>query len=187
MGAYAPVSIADTALVDRIVAEIFNPTMGALRERGRAFTGLLYAGLMITDEGPKVVEFNCRFGDPETQALLPLLKSSLLEPVAAIARGDRLTPGDQLHWRSGASVTTVVAAAGYPDAPRKGDAIEIAELPEDALLFHAGTSRAPSGQLATAGGRVARCHGLRRQLRRGLPPQRGGRGVCSFRRSPLPN
>ena len=155
MGAYAPVSIADAGLVDRIVADIFTPTLEALRERGRAFSGLLYAGLMLTDDGPKVVEFNCRFGDPETQALLPLLTSSLLEPVMAIARGDRLPSGYELLWRSAAAVTTVVAAAGYPDAPRKGDVIEIGELPDDTLLFHAGTSRTPSGQLVTSGGRVA--------------------------------
>jgi phosphoribosylamine--glycine ligase len=155
MGAYAPVSIADAPLVDRIVDEVLRPTLGALREGGRTFTGLLYAGLMITDDGPKVVEFNCRFGDPETQALLPLLDSSLLDPIAAIARGDRLTGREELRWRAGASVTTVVATAGYPDAPRKGDLIELGELPEGALLFHAGTTRTPSGQLATAGGRVA--------------------------------
>ena len=155
MGAYAPVSIADAALVDRLLADIFTPTLEALRERGRRFTGLLYAGLMLTDEGPKVVEFNCRFGDPETQALLPLLASSLLEPVAAIAREDRLPSGYELQWRNAIAVTTVVAAAGYPDAPRKGDVIEIGELPGDTLLFHAGTSRTPSGELATAGGRVA--------------------------------
>ena len=155
MGAYAPVSIADSALVDRIVDEVFEPTLAALRERGRAFTGLLYAGLMLTDDGPKVVEFNCRFGDPETQALLPLMSSSLLEPLAAIARGDTLSPSTEVTWRSGAAVTTVVSAEGYPESPRKGDAIEIGEMPEDTLLFHAGTARTPSGQLTTAGGRVA--------------------------------
>ena len=155
MGAYAPVSVADAPLIDRIVAEIFTPTLEALRERGRPFTGLLYAGLMLTRDGPKVVEFNCRFGDPETQALLPLLDSSLLEPMGAIARGDSLPHGMRMRWRSGASVTTVVATEGYPEAPRRGDLIEIGELPVDTLLFHAGTVRTPSGQLATSGGRVA--------------------------------
>ena len=155
MGAYAPVSIADAPLVERVVDEVFLPTLDALRDRGSPFTGLLYAGLMITEEGPKVVEFNCRFGDPETQALLPLLRSSLLEPVAAIAHGDRLPPGYDLDWRSEFSVTTVVAAAGYPDTPRKGDVIEVDDLPTDTLLFHAGTARNAAGQLTTAGGRVA--------------------------------
>lgn len=155
MGAYAPVSIADQALVERVVGEILQPTLEALRDRGRLFAGLLYAGIMITEDGPKVVEFNCRFGDPETQALLPLLRSNLLEPLAAIARGDGLSAGDELEWRDASSVTTVVAAAGYPDTPRKGDLIELGEMPEDTLLFHAGTARNAAGQLVTAGGRVA--------------------------------
>jgi phosphoribosylamine--glycine ligase len=155
MGAYAPVSVADSVLVERLVAEVFRPTLDALRDRGSPFTGLLYAGLMLTDSGPKVVEFNCRFGDPETQALLPLLESSLLEPITAIARGDGLAPAAALEWRDAFSVTTVVAAAGYPDTPRKGDVIDIGEMPEDTLLFHAGTARAASGELVTAGGRVA--------------------------------
>jgi phosphoribosylamine--glycine ligase len=155
MGAYAPVSIADAPLIDRVVRRILAPTIGALRERGRPFTGLLYAGLMITDEGPKVVEFNCRFGDPETQALLPLLRSNLLEQLVGIARGERLAADDRLEWRSAASVTTVVAAAGYPDAPRKGDVIDVGTLPPDTTLFHAGTARASDGRLVTAGGRVA--------------------------------
>jgi phosphoribosylamine--glycine ligase len=155
MGAYAPVSIADTTLVDRIVADVFTPTLNALRDRRSPFTGLLYAGLMITEEGPKVVEFNCRFGDPETQALLPLLQSSLLEALVAIARGEGLPRDLELQWRNAFAVTTVVAAAGYPDTPRKGDVIDVGELPEDTLLFHAGTALTPSGQLSTAGGRVA--------------------------------
>src|SRR5688572_1183689 len=121
MGAYAPVSIADETLVHRIVEEIFRPTLGALRDRRSPFTGLLYAGLMITEEGPKVVEFNCRFGDPETQALLPLLQSSLLEALVAIARGEGLPRDLEFQWRNAFAVTTVVAAAGYPDTPRKGD------------------------------------------------------------------
>jgi phosphoribosylamine--glycine ligase len=109
---------------------------------------------MITDEGPKVVEFNCRFGDPETQVLLPLLRSSLLEPLLAIGRGDGLG-SHGLEWLEASSVTTVVAAAGYPDAPRKGDRIAIDALPAGTLLFHAGTGRDASGALVTAGGRVA--------------------------------
>jgi phosphoribosylamine---glycine ligase len=155
MGAYAPVSIANATLVDHIVATVFRPTLQALQDRGSPFTGLLYAGLMITNEGPKVVEFNCRFGDPETQALLPLLLSSLLEPLTAIAQGDGLAAGHRLQWQNAFSVTTVVAAAGYPDTPRKGDVINLDELPGGTLLFHAGTTRTASGHLATAGGRVA--------------------------------
>jgi phosphoribosylamine--glycine ligase len=155
MGAYAPVSIAEPALVDRVVDEIIRPTLGAMRERGSPFTGLLYAGLMITEDGPRVVEFNCRFGDPETQALLPLLRSNLLDPLAAIARGDGLSGAEPLEWESAAAVTTVIAAAGYPETPRNGDVIEIDEMPEDTLLFHAGTATNSAGKLVTAGGRVA--------------------------------
>jgi phosphoribosylamine--glycine ligase len=155
MGAYAPVSIADESLIDRALADIVRPTLEVLKERGSPFTGLLYVGLMVTDDGPRVVEFNCRFGDPETQALLPLLLSNLLEPLAVIARGDGLAGADPLDWRQAAAVTTVVAAAGYPETPRKGDVIEIEELPSDTLLFHAGTAINPAGKLVTAGGRVA--------------------------------
>ena len=155
MGAYAPVSIAEPPLIERVLDEIVRPTLQALRERGSAFTGLLYAGLMITEEGPRVVEFNCRFGDPETQALIPLLRSSLLEPLTAIARGDGLTDADPLEWEPAVAVTTVVAAEGYPETPRQGDVIEIDELPEGTLLFHAGTAMNAAGQLVTAGGRVA--------------------------------
>jgi phosphoribosylamine--glycine ligase len=160
MGAYAPVSVAEAPLVDRVVGEILLPTLDALRDREIPFSGLLYAGLMITEEGPKVVEFNCRFGDPETQALLPLLQSNLARPLLAIARGASLSASDDLDWRDASSVTTVVAAAGYPDTPRKGDVIELAAMPEDTLLFHAGTARTSAGQLVTAGGRVAAVTGV---------------------------
>jgi phosphoribosylamine---glycine ligase len=155
MGAYAPVSIAEAPLIERVVGEVFRPTLEALRDRGSPFTGLLYAGLMLTEDGPKVVEFNCRFGDPETQALLPLLRSNLLQPLAAIARGDGLSASAELEWDKASSVTTVVAAAGYPGTARKGDVIDLDELPDDTVLFHAGTARTAAGRLVTAGGRVA--------------------------------
>jgi phosphoribosylamine--glycine ligase len=153
MGAYAPVSLATPALIDRVGREIFAPTLAALRERGAVFSGLLYAGLMLTIDGPKVVEFNCRFGDPETEALLPLLRSNLLEPIATIARGERLTSAP-LEWLDSSAVTTVVAAPGYPDAPKTGMRMQIPEASENVLVFHAGTARNGQGQLVTAGGRV---------------------------------
>ncbi|HEX7050548.1 MAG TPA: phosphoribosylamine--glycine ligase [Longimicrobiales bacterium] len=155
MGAYAPVSRIDDALIERIRREILLPTLAALREDGRPFQGLLYAGLMLTDEGPRVVEFNARFGDPETQALLPLLRSSLLEPMLAIARGDTITTST-LEWHEGAALTTVLAAAGYPGAYRKGAPITIPAAvaqAEDLLVFHAGTAR-EDDRLVTSGGRV---------------------------------
>ena len=154
MGAYAPVAIAPASLVEEAVARVFLPTLAAMRRDGCPFTGLLYAGLMLTPEGPKVVEFNCRFGDPETQALLPLMASSLLAPMRAIARGESIAGMAPLAWQAGASVTTVVAAEGYPGAVRSGDAIHLPEDTEGLTVFHAGTKTAADGALVTAGGRV---------------------------------
>jgi phosphoribosylamine--glycine ligase len=161
MGAYAPVSIVDDALLDTVTDTILLPTLAELRRRDRPFRGLLYAGLMITGEGPSVVEFNCRFGDPETQAVLPLLESSLLEPMTAIARGTGL--GDlRLDWKDAAAVTTVLASGGYPGSYEKGMEISIPDDLEDhdgVLVFHAGTRR-QNGQLVTSGGRVLAVTGI---------------------------
>ncbi|MBL8996995.1 MAG: phosphoribosylamine--glycine ligase [Gemmatimonadetes bacterium] len=154
MGAYAPVSIAPAELVAEAVERVFKPTLRAMREEGCPFTGLLYAGLMLTRQGPKVVEFNCRFGDPETQALLPLLDSSLLEPMRAVAEGRSLAGASPLAWKTGASVTTVVAAEGYPGAVNSGAAITLPADTANVTVFHAGTARDVSGALVTSGGRV---------------------------------
>ena len=162
MGAYAPVSIAPTT--ESVVDRIFLPTLAALRARGAPFTGLLYAGLMLTPDGggPKVVEFNCRFGDPETEAILPItdLSPSLLELMLLVARGELLPTTRNSHPPASGrpatrhSVTTVLAAAGYPDAPRTGDRIDLPTPPDDVLVFHAGTKRLGDGALVTSGGRV---------------------------------
>ncbi|HEX6307467.1 MAG TPA: phosphoribosylamine--glycine ligase [Longimicrobiales bacterium] len=155
MGAYAPVGIATPALLDRVRTEILVPTLAALREDGREFRGLLYAGLMLTAAGPKVIEFNARFGDPETQVVVPLLRSSLLEPMLAIARGGSIR-GLRLDWHGGAALATVLAAQGYPGTYRKGAAITIPpEVHEagDIFVYHAGTAL-QDGRLVTAGGRV---------------------------------
>jgi phosphoribosylamine--glycine ligase len=126
-----------------------------MRDAVSPFKGLLYAGLMITADGPKVVEFNCRFGDPETQALMPLMDSSLLELIAAVAGGGSLSQARNPDWKPLSSVTTVVAAAGYPDKPRLGDVIQLPPPEKDVEVFHAGIARDPStNQLVTAGGRV---------------------------------
>ncbi len=154
MGAYAPVAIATAAIADQTIERVFLPTLHALRQARSAFTGLLYAGLMLTPTGPRVVEFNCRFGDPETETLLPLLESSLFEPIRAIASGASISGAAPLVWRPGAAVTTVVAASGYPDAVRSGDAIALPDDPTDVITFHAGTKRDGNGQLITSGGRV---------------------------------
>lgn len=154
MGAYTPVSLCTPALVDDVTERIYLPTLHALRKRGTPFMGLLYAGLMLTPDGPKVVEFNCRFGDPETQAILPMLTSSLLEPMLAVARGARIGSMPPFSWRAGASVTTVVASSGYPDAPQTGFGIELPSFGDDIRVYHAGTRRDASGTLRTSGGRV---------------------------------
>ena len=154
MGAYAPVSVGRAEFVEEVLHKVFHPTLTVLREQGRPFTGLLYAGLMLTADGPKVVEFNCRFGDPETQALLPLLESNLLAPMLAVAREEGIAGAPPFSWRKGYSVTTVVSAAGYPEKPRTGDRIVIPKMPRGVELFHAGTARGPQGGLVTAGGRV---------------------------------
>jgi phosphoribosylamine--glycine ligase len=155
MGAYAPVSLATSRGMDDAMDRIIEPTLRALRDGGRPFTGLLYAGLMITETGPKVVEFNCRFGDPETEAILPLMTSSLLDPVLAISRGDSLAGAAPLEWSGKSSVTTVLASHGYPDSSRKGDAIHLPAVPQDVHVFHAATTRERETEtLITNGGRV---------------------------------
>ncbi|GAC1692728.1 MAG: phosphoribosylamine--glycine ligase [Gemmatimonadaceae bacterium] len=160
MGAYSPVSLATPALLDDVGRRIFGPTLAALDERGRRFTGLLYAGLMLTAEGPKVVEFNARFGDPETQAILPLMQSSLLDLLAVVAREESLSGAPAATWRPLAAVTTVVAAAGYPDTPRTGAPITLPSPPIGVHVFHAATRRSTTGELVTAGGRVVAVTGL---------------------------
>lgn len=160
MGAYAPVSIAPPKLVTEVVQRVFTPTLRAMRERDCAFTGLLYAGLMLTPDGVKVVEFNCRFGDPETQAILPLMASSLLVPLRAVAEGASLRSVAPFGWHRRFAVTTVVAAGGYPGKVRSGDEIALPKEPADATIFHAGTKRTEDGRLVTAGGRVVAVTGL---------------------------
>ena len=154
MGAYAPVSIATPELIGQARATVLQPTLAALAKDGTPFTGLLYAGLMLTRDGIRVVEFNCRFGDPETQVVLPLLDSSLLDLMATVAEGGSLA-GHHARQRPGAAVTTVVAAGGYPGAYAKGKTVRIPEgLESDRLMiFHAGTERR-GNQLVTSGGRV---------------------------------
>ena len=159
MGAYVISSDWDDAwrAVERARSEVFEPTLAALRERGTPFVGLLYAGLMLTAHGPKVVEFNCRFGDPETQAVLPVLdwSPSLGEVMLALARGERLGTTACARSVDSASVTTVLAAAGYPEKVRTGDRITLPPIEDEGVhVFHAGTARNDRRELVTAGGRV---------------------------------
>jgi phosphoribosylamine--glycine ligase len=154
MGAYAPTSIATPEVIAQAMREIVEPTLAAMRDQGTPFKGLLYAGLMLTAEGPRVVEFNCRFGDPETQALMPLMESSLLELLAAVAGGGSLARSRPPEWKPLSAVTTVIAADGYPEKPRAGDLIHLPASEAGVEIFHAGTARGPNGELVTAGGRV---------------------------------
>lgn len=158
MGAYAPVAAIGPRLSEQLTATVMQPAINTLAELGSRFVGVLYAGLMLTEQGPRVLEFNARFGDPETQVLLPLLASDLVEIMLACVEG-RLTP-DMVRWQPGAALGVVLAADGYPAQPRSGDTIELPnELPADSLLFHAGTAER-NGQLVTNGGRVLTAVGL---------------------------
>jgi phosphoribosylamine--glycine ligase len=154
MGAYAPVSLATRDLMQLVATSIVQPTLAAMRDVGVPFRGLLYCGLMLTESGPKVVEFNCRFGDPETQVVLPLMKSALLPYLVACTTDGGLADTDEIEFLPDAAVTTVVAAAGYPESPRTGDPIDLSAVPDDAIVFHAGTTQTSDGKLQTAGGRV---------------------------------
>lgn len=154
MGAYAPVSIGTRDTLDVVRTSVFDPVLRSMRELGRPFRGLLYAGLMLTPGGPKVVEFNCRFGDPETEAILPLMRSSLLDLVALVARGATLADVPDVMWASEFAVTTVVAAPGYPDNPILGHEVVLPPDQDGVIVFHAGTKTDESGTLRTAGGRV---------------------------------
>ena len=165
MGAYCPADAGDPSFtwrdntlppgVQQVLDIIVEPTLRAMRERGTPFKGLLYCGVMLTPTGPRVVEFNCRFGDPETQAVLPALAEGtrVVDVMLRIARGERI--GSVSVFRPGyCSVATVVAAEGYPEAPRTGDEITIPDyLGNEDFLFHAGTA-IRDGKLVTSGGRV---------------------------------
>jgi phosphoribosylamine--glycine ligase len=181
MGAYVPTSIATPELTRRVMREIIDPTLKAMRAAGSPFTGLLYAGLMLTEDGPKVVEFNCRFGDPETQALLPLMDSSLLELLAAVGGGGSLARSRAPDWKSLSAVTTVVAAEGYPEKPRTGDVIQLPETPDNVHVFHAGTALDSKGQLMTAGGRVVAVTAVAEDLAHAAEQSREYAEQVSFR------
>jgi phosphoribosylamine--glycine ligase len=150
MGAYAPLPWAPPGLVEDVLTRVVRPTVRELAHRGAPFTGLLYAGLALTAGGVRVIEFNCRFGDPETQVVLALLETPLAGLLRAAATG-QLAAHPPLVWRPGAAVTVVVAAEGYPGRPRSGDLIHGADLPG---VLHAGSRRAEDGSVRTAGGRV---------------------------------
>jgi phosphoribosylamine---glycine ligase len=164
MGAYAPAAPVSALLLDRIMDEIVEPTVWALAQEGRPYQGVLFAGLMLTADGPQVLEFNVRLGDPEAQVLLPLLDSALLDAVEAVlgARVDRWAP----RWRAGSAVCIVLASEGYPAAPATGRTIsglDEAVACDGVMIFHAGTA-IRDGRLVSAGGRVLSVVGTGRDL-----------------------
>lgn len=155
MGAYSPVPHMSDQQVEQAVETILIPTAKAMKSEGRPFTGILYAGLMMTDAGPKVIEFNARFGDPETEVVLPRMKTDLVDVVEAVINGQL----DQLNveWKEEAAVTVIAASEGYPESYPKGRVItgmEKWEHDKKVTVFHAGTQQTDSGQLTTSGGRV---------------------------------
>lgn len=152
MGAYAPAPIFTAELMEEALEIVLKPAVSALRLEGTPFVGVLYAGLMLTPDGLRVLEFNCRFGDPETQAAMPLLETDLLEIAEACVDG-KLAETD-IRWRAGAAVCVVLASKGYPDKVESGQPISIGGLPEDVVCFHAGTKVDAEGRLVVSGGRV---------------------------------
>ena len=178
MGAYAPVGFVTDGLMAEVERRIVAPVLRALAEGGSPFSGLLYAGLMITSDGPRVVEFNCRFGDPETQAVLPLLATSLLDPMLAVAEGSGLA-GHAPRFADAAAVTTVLAADGYPGPYRKGAPIAIPSLPERVQVFHAGTAL-ESGRLVASGGRVLAVTAVDRDFGRARATSRDAAAAITF-------
>ena len=153
MGAYSPAPVVTSEVFDRVMTEVMRPTVEGMARDGHIYTGFLYAGLMIDDQGqPRVIEFNCRFGDPETQPIMMRLKSSLVDLVEAGISGK--LPA-QAEWDERKSIGVVLAAEGYPETVRKGDVISgLGQSPEGTKIFHAGTSMKDDGHVVTAGGRV---------------------------------
>ncbi len=152
MGCFSPVDDLPPDLVETTMRDIVEPVLATLSADGTPYRGFLYAGLMLTGDGPQVIEFNCRLGDPEAQVLLPRFEGDLLELAAAGAAGS--LPDHPLSWSPQAAVAVALAAPGYPEAPQKGSLIEgLDQVPSDTVVFHAGTARTDDG-LVTAGGRV---------------------------------
>jgi phosphoribosylamine--glycine ligase len=154
MGAFAPAyEVADAALVEKVTREVLQPTIDALAEEDRRFSGLLYAGLMLTDDGPSVLEFNCRFGDPEAQVVIPLIDQDFGELLAGLAEG---TSPDEIRWSDKHAACVILTADGYPGKYRHGDLISgLDSVADDSgvMVFHSGTAE-EKGQFFTSGGRV---------------------------------
>ncbi len=153
MGAYAPAGLVTPGMLAEYEEDIVKPTLAGLKSDGIDFRGTLYVGLMLTDDGPKVLEFNVRFGDPETQVILPMVDEDLVPVLLASAKGDALP--ENLRLKGGAAMVVVLASEGYPESYPKGEAITMPEVvPEGSFIVHAGTNLDESGQVMTSGGRV---------------------------------
>ena len=151
MGAYAPAPVVDEALMMEIEEKVIKPTLAAMKTEDRTYSGCLYCGLMITENGPKVIEFNCRFGDPETQVVLPILKGDFLKLLYSSAKGEL---EECVEYNEGSSVCVVLASKGYPGSYEKGfEIVGLDENIEDVVVFHAGTKE-KDGIIVTNGGRV---------------------------------
>jgi phosphoribosylamine--glycine ligase len=157
MGAYSPLPWAPSDIIEDTHRKVLAPMIAEMAARGTPFVGLLYAGLALTDHGTKVIEFNARFGDPETQVLIPLLKTPLAQLLYKAAT--RNLEGTQLEWRDDSAVTVVLAAKGYPSAPQSGDLIGKFPTVENTVIYHAGTTRNEKG-LVSSGGRVLTVTGI---------------------------
>ena len=178
MGAYAPVPVCTPEMVAELTRSILQPAVDGMRAEGRPFSGVLYAGLMLTADGPRVIEFNCRFGDPETQVVLPLLDSDILDIFSACEDGTLANVA--MHWKDGAAACVVLASAGYPGKYTGG--IEINGLdsaPANAFTFHAGT-KLVEGKIVTAGGRVLCVSGWGETIRAALDAAYGAIESLSF-------
>lgn len=192
MGAVASRALVDEVMMERIEREIVAPTVAGLVKDRLPYRGFLYFGLMLTKEGPKVIEYNCRFGDPECQAVMPLIRGDLAEYVYQAAQGRLFR--DLLRFETGWSVGVVLASAGYPDSARSGDVISGLESVEGARVYHAGTRRNALGQFETCGGRVlaivaggetreaavVKAHGEAAKVRFAGEQRRNDIGVASF-------
>jgi phosphoribosylamine--glycine ligase len=179
MGAYSPATAAGPELLEDVRQRILLPVMNAMNQEGRMFKGVMYAGLMLTQKGPMVLEFNVRFGDPETQAVLPRLENDLMDILEAVTQTtlDQIT----LSWRRDYCVSVVMASQGYPGQYRKGDVIHgLDALPDRVWAFHSGTSKGPDGLTTTNGGRVLAVTGLGGSLREAVETVYEGVGRVHF-------
>jgi phosphoribosylamine--glycine ligase len=179
MGAYAPLPWLPAGAVEEVQRVVLQPVVDELRRRGAPFAGLLYAGLAMTSGGPQVIEFNCRFGDPETQVVLALLETPLGGLLHACATG-ALSDAGPLSWRDGAAVTVVVAAEGYPASPATGDEVVVGALPDGVAVLHAGTAR-DGHRVVSAGGRVLSVTAVGADLAAARSAAYGGVGAVGLR------